>query len=81
MKPSLAFEVTVEDLTTVLIAHGYHLGEPATLALFNLHIVPHYGAGGRIERAALTGENMTIQTMHAYAEMAAIMREAGVIIN
>ncbi len=78
-KPSTAFEVTDEDLSTVLSNLGLSLGESATTTLFNLHIVPHYGPGGRIEKAALQGNDMDKQTTYAHQEIEAILKEAGII--
>ena len=73
---STAFEITSEDVRNVMEANGRPVNESTAEKLFKDTITPE---DGRIEKAALYGNEMEEQTEYAYQEIAQILREAGVL--
>jgi len=75
---STAFEITSEDVRNVMKLNGYSVDEAAAEKIFQDVIAPE---DGRIEKAALYGNEMEEQTKYAYQEIAKILREAGVLTS
>jgi len=75
---STAFEITSEDVRNVMEANGRPVNESTAEKLFKDMIAPE---DGRIEKAALHGNEMEEQTEYAYQEIAQILREAGVLTS
>ncbi len=75
---NVAFEVTPEDLLSVLEKHNIpmELDSPELDAMFKKHIAPPYV---RIERAALYGNDIDEQTDFAREEIETILIEKGII--
>lgn len=70
------FEVTVEDIQAVLAMEG----RPASYGEAEAILAEHVGAAaGRVEKAALRGDDLDEQTGYAYEEIADVLREAGII--
>ncbi len=79
MTISTAFEVTPEDVQTLMANHGHPVEAERAEELFRLHILRHAGPGGRIERSALAGDGLDEQTEYAQEDMACILISAGVL--
>jgi hypothetical protein len=73
---STAFEITSEDVRSVMEINGRPVDEATAEKLLHDVIAPE---DGRIEKAALYGNEMEEQTEYAYQELAKILREAGVL--
>ena len=73
---SAAFEITSDDVRNVMEANGHPVNESIAEKLFKDVITPE---DGRIEKAALYGNEMEGQTEYAYQEIAQILREAGAL--
>jgi len=74
---SAAFEITSEDVRSVMEINGRPVDEATAEKLLHDVIAPE---DGRIEKAALYGNEMEEQTEYAYQEIAKILREAGVLV-
>lgn len=79
MKPSTAFETTPDDVLSVMAVAGRPLTFAQAETLFGQHVAEQAGAGGRIERAALHGDDLEDQTEYAHQEIGALLQECGVL--
>ncbi len=75
---STAFEVTPNDVAMAFLDAGRHQ-EADMDEVFEQHIRQHTGPGGRIEQAALHGDDLDQQTHYAQEEIGKILREAKVL--
>ncbi len=71
-----AFEVTAEDVKLVMNSCRQGVSWEQAQGLFDQHIKPE---GSRIEKAALHGNDICKQTEYAHQEIAAVLREKGVL--
>lgn len=76
---STAFAVTPDDVFNVMKDAGEQLGYCYAEEIFERHIKEHVCEGGRIEKAALYGNDLDEQTKYAYEEITKILVEEGVI--
>lgn len=70
---STAFEITVEDVENVFEQAGKPISSAQAEKIFDEVIAPE---DGRIEKAALWGNDMETQTSYAYQEIKTILIEA-----
>jgi hypothetical protein len=73
---SMAFEVSEDDLSTVLDKHNVRYTDESLAKMFDEHIMDE---DSRIEKAALYGNDMDEQANYAQEEIEKILKEKGVI--
>ncbi len=76
---STAFETSADDVYALLQHSAPSISFQKAEELFDNHVLPHAGPGGRIERAALRGNDLDDQTEYAHEEISNILKEAGII--
>lgn len=79
MKPSIAFEVTAEDVRLLMRNRNTPVSIEQAQELFEKYVSPHAGRGGRIERAALQADDIDEQTESAHDDIVCILMAAGVL--
>jgi len=70
------FEIAPEDVQAVLAMEGHPVSYGEAEDILAEHVAP---AADRVGRAALRGDDLDGQAAYAYGEIAAVLREAGVI--
>ena len=71
-----AFEISEEDVAIVMAQHGHLISDEYAYTLFDNYVSNEADV---VEKSALAGGDMDEQTNYAHAEIATILKEAGIL--